>query len=221
MSRQRMRSLSASMREMRASTQTTPPSSSARENSETRQLSPVSSEARARRRFSMRSPWRSKMFLPGASFSEKEAREAPPGRTMLLAMRPALSTTRIVSGEAAAKALASASAAGAEACSPSGVPKILPILEATAIASLLFAILYTPATRFAATPFPRDIKMAERGGFEPPVPVNPARRFSKPLPSATRPPLRLEKEPPHYPCASYIRIQEEATRFQVFSFTAP
>ena len=32
--------------------------------------------------------------------------------------------------------------------------------------------------------------MAERGGFEPPVPVIPVRRFSKPLPSATQPPLR-------------------------------
>src|SRR5688572_12029073 len=32
--------------------------------------------------------------------------------------------------------------------------------------------------------------MAERGGFEPPVRVYPVRRFSKPLPSATRPPLR-------------------------------
>ena len=36
-------------------------------------------------------------------------------------------------------------------------------------------------------------KLAERGGFEPPVEVYPLRRFSKPLPSATRPPLRVEK----------------------------
>lgn len=34
-------------------------------------------------------------------------------------------------------------------------------------------------------------KMAERGGFEPPVPINMVRRFSKPLPSATQPSLRV------------------------------
>jgi len=34
-------------------------------------------------------------------------------------------------------------------------------------------------------------KMAERGGFEPPVPVYPVRRFSKPLLSATQPPLHF------------------------------
>ena len=38
-----------------------------------------------------------------------------------------------------------------------------------------------------------EMILAERGGFEPPVEVYPLRRFSKPLPSATRPPLRVEK----------------------------
>lgn len=36
----------------------------------------------------------------------------------------------------------------------------------------------------------RKKSMAERGGFEPPHEVDPRGRFSKPLPSATRPPLR-------------------------------
>ena len=35
--------------------------------------------------------------------------------------------------------------------------------------------------------------LAERGGFEPPVQLLTVQRFSKPPPSATRPPLRLLK----------------------------
>ncbi len=35
-------------------------------------------------------------------------------------------------------------------------------------------------------------KMAERGGFEPPVQEKPVRRVSNPLPSATQPPLRIK-----------------------------
>src|ERR1051325_10120472 len=34
------------------------------------------------------------------------------------------------------------------------------------------------------------LKLAERGGFEPPVQLLTVQRFSKPPPSATRPPLR-------------------------------
>src|SRR5262249_11878354 len=38
--------------------------------------------------------------------------------------------------------------------------------------------------------------LAERGGFEPPLRVYPVGRFSKPLPSATRPPLRTSEDGP-------------------------
>lgn len=44
-------------------------------------------------------------------------------------------------------------------------------------------------------------KLAERGGFEPPVPVIPVRRFSKPLPSATQPPLRIGRAPGRGPAS--------------------
>ena len=37
-----------------------------------------------------------------------------------------------------------------------------------------------------------SLKRAEREGFEPSVPVYPVRRFSKPLVSATHPPLRKD-----------------------------
>ena len=38
-----------------------------------------------------------------------------------------------------------------------------------------------------------EINLAERGGFEPPVQLLTVQRFSKPPPSATRPPLRAVK----------------------------
>jgi hypothetical protein len=41
---------------------------------------------------------------------------------------------------------------------------------------------------------PWDTEMAETEGFEPSVPVNPVRRFSKPLVSATHPRLRTRRQ---------------------------
>ena len=39
----------------------------------------------------------------------------------------------------------------------------------------------------------QKIGIAERGGFEPPVQLLTVQRFSKPPPSATRPPLRVDR----------------------------
>ena len=47
--------------------------------------------------------------------------------------------------------------------------------------------------------------LAEGGGFEPPVRVYPARRFSKPLPSATQPSLQIVGE-------YYIKFAERRQR---------
>ena len=55
-------------------------------------------------------------------------------------------------------------------------------------------------------------RVAEREGFEPSVEILSLRRFSKPLPSATRPPLQITIEG----IAVYVRrnVSEESTAEQ-------
>ncbi len=76
-----------------------------------------------------------------------------------------------------------------------------------------------------AIPLIRGLMLAERQGFEPWVEVLPLRRFSKPLPSATRPPLHRFTRPLKNPSMDFSTdetILEPSMNFQqAFCLTLP
>lgn len=58
--------------------------------------------------------------------------------------------------------------------------------------------------------------LAEREGFEPSVEILSLRRFSKPLPSATRPPLRVRFSINYASLAFAFRVRNEYLAEKVF-----